>query len=60
MPAVAKDRGKTYNFGYIGSRATGFTPGNYLVVGPDCSLRRAGRSSMYDSVSAINAAVEIV
>jgi len=43
VPAVAKPRyysvqlidGNTYNFGYIGSRATGFMPGNYLVVGPD-------------------------
>jgi len=43
VPAVAKTRyysvqlvdGNTYNFGYIGSRATGSEPGNYLVVGPD-------------------------
>jgi hypothetical protein len=43
VPAVPKDRyysvqlidGNTYNFGYIGSRATGSEPGNYLVVGPD-------------------------
>jgi len=42
VPAVAKTRyysvqlvdGNTYNFGYIGSRATGTEPGNYLVVGP--------------------------
>lgn len=27
--------GNTYNFGYIGSRATGFMPGSYLIVGPD-------------------------
>jgi hypothetical protein len=27
--------GNTYNFGYIGSRATGSDPGDYLVVGPD-------------------------
>jgi hypothetical protein len=27
--------GNTYNFGYIGSRATGSEPGDYLVVGPD-------------------------
>ncbi len=24
----------TYNYGYIGSRATGHEPGDYLVVGP--------------------------
>jgi len=43
VPAVAKKRyysvqltdGNTYNFGYIGSRATGSEPGDYLVVGPD-------------------------
>jgi len=43
VPAVAKERyysvqlidGNTYNFGYIGSRATGNDPGSYLVVGPD-------------------------
>lgn len=42
VPAVAKNRyyavqlidGNTYNYGYIGSRATGSDPGNYLVVGP--------------------------
>jgi len=27
--------GNTYNFGYIGSRATGTEPGDYMVVGPD-------------------------
>ena len=43
VPAVAKNRyysvqltdGNTYTFGYIGSRATGSEPGDYLVVGPD-------------------------
>src|SRR5271169_1746368 len=43
VPAVQKPRyysvqlidGNTYNFGYIGSRSTGFLPGSYLVVGPD-------------------------
>ena len=43
VPAVEKKRyysvqlidGNTYNFGYIGSRATGDEPGDYLVVGPD-------------------------
>jgi hypothetical protein len=42
VPAVEKKRyyavqlidGNTYNYGYIGSRATGNEPGNYLVVGP--------------------------
>jgi hypothetical protein len=43
VPTVGKKRyysvmlcdGNTYNFGYIGSRATGSEPGDYLVVGPD-------------------------
>jgi hypothetical protein len=43
VPAVERKRyysvqltdGNTYNFGYIGSRATGSEPGNYLVTGPD-------------------------
>ena len=43
VPAVEKKRyysvmlcdGNTYNFGYMGSRATGNEPGDYLVVGPD-------------------------
>ncbi len=43
VPAVEKERyysvqfvdGNTFNYGYIGSRATGNDPGDYLVVGPD-------------------------
>lgn len=43
VPRVEKDRyyavqlidSNTYNFGYIGTRATGSEPGDYLVVGPD-------------------------
>jgi hypothetical protein len=43
VPIVEKDRyysvqfidGNTYNYGYIGSRATGTEAGDYLVVGPD-------------------------
>ncbi len=43
VPAVEKERyysvqlidGNTYNYGYIGSRATGNDAGDYLVVGPD-------------------------
>lgn len=43
VPAVDKKRyysvqlidGNTYNYGYIGSRATGAEAGNFLVVGPD-------------------------
>jgi hypothetical protein len=43
MPAVEKGRyyvaqlidGNTYNYGYIGSRATGNEAGDFMVVGPD-------------------------
>ncbi|WP_425614258.1 DUF1254 domain-containing protein [Anatilimnocola sp. NA78] len=43
VPAVEKERyyavqlidGNTYNYGYIGSRATGPDAGDYLIVGPD-------------------------
>jgi hypothetical protein len=43
VPAVEKERyysvqltdGNAYNYGYIGSRATGVEAGSYLVVGPD-------------------------
>jgi len=43
VPAVEKRRyysvmlcdGNTFNYGYIGSRATGSEAGDYLVVGPD-------------------------
>jgi hypothetical protein len=43
VPAVEKERyysvqlidGNTYNFGYIGSRATGPEAGDYMVAGPD-------------------------
>ena len=42
VPAVPKERyysvqlvdGNTYNYGYIGSRATGNEAGDYLIVGP--------------------------
>jgi hypothetical protein len=42
VPAVEKDRyyavqledGNTYNYGYIGSRATGTEPGDYMVLVP--------------------------
>ena len=43
VPAVEKTRyysvqlidGNAYNYGYIGSRATGVEAGNYLITGPD-------------------------
>ncbi|TFH64627.1 MAG: DUF1254 domain-containing protein [Candidatus Zixiibacteriota bacterium] len=59
VPAVEKGRyyavqledGNTFNYGYIGSRATGNDPGDYLVVGPDwkgempAGIKQAFRSS---------------
>jgi hypothetical protein len=33
--AVQLEDGNTYNYGYIGSRATGSEAGDYMVVGPD-------------------------
>ena len=33
--AVQLEDGNTFNFGYIGSRATGNEAGHYMVVGPD-------------------------
>src|ERR1700710_1459429 len=43
VPAVEKKRyysvklcdGNTFNYGYIGTRAAGSDPGDYMVVGPD-------------------------
>ena len=43
VPAVPKNRyysvqlvdGNTFNYGYVGSRATGNDAGDYLIVGPD-------------------------
>ena len=35
--------GNTYNYGYIGSRATGSEAGDYMVVGPDWKGETPGR-----------------
>jgi hypothetical protein len=59
VPAVDSKRyysvmlcdGNTYNFGYVGSRATGNETGDYMVVGPDwkgatpAGIKKAFRSS---------------
>ena len=50
VPAVDRSRyysvqlidGNTYNYGYIGSRATGIEAGDYLVAGPDWKGEDAG------------------
>lgn len=66
VPAVEKDRyfsvmlcdGNTFNYGYIGSRATGNEPGDYLVVGPDwkgatpAGIKKVFRSSTPFSLAA--------
>jgi len=58
VPAVEKERyyavqltdGNAYNYGYIGSRATGPEPGNYLVVGPDWKGEKpAGINQVFQS-----------
>jgi hypothetical protein len=60
VPAVPKKRyysvqlidGNTYNYGYIGSRATGSEPGDYLVVGPDWAGQTpAGIKSVFTSTT---------
>src|SRR5256885_3181465 len=66
VPAVEKDRyysvmlcdGNTFNYGYIGSRATGIDAGDYLVVGPDWQgatppgIKKVFRSTTQFSIAA--------
>ena len=66
VPAVEKRRyysvmlcdGNTFNYGYIGSRATGSEAGDYLVVGPDWKgetppgIKKVFRSTTQFSVAA--------
>jgi hypothetical protein len=66
VPAVEKERyysvmlcdGNTFNYGYLGSRATGNEPGDYLVVGPDwkgktpAGIKKVFRSSTQFSLAA--------
>jgi hypothetical protein len=65
VPAVDKKRyyavmlcdGNTYNFGYIGSRATGSEPGDYLVVGPDWKGEKpSGIKKVFSSTTPFTAA----
>ncbi len=65
VPAVEKGRyyavqledGNTFNYGYIGSRATGNEAGDYMVVGPDWEgatppgIKKVFRSSTQFSVA---------
>jgi hypothetical protein len=66
VPAVPKERyyavqlidGNTYNYGYIGSRATGNEPGDYLVVGPDWNGETsAGIKKVFSSTTPFSLAV---
>lgn len=66
VPAVEKERyysvmlcdGNTFNYGYIGSRATGHEAGDYMVVGPDwrgsvpTGIKKVFRSSTQFSAAA--------
>jgi hypothetical protein len=66
VPVVEKERyysvmlcdGNTFNYGYIGSRATGNDPGDYMVVGPDwkgetpAGIKKTFRSSTQFSLAA--------
>src|ERR1700710_1845549 len=65
VPAVEKNRyysvmlcdGNTFNYGYVGSRATGSEAGDYMVVGPDWKgatppgIKKVFRSSTQFSVA---------
>src|SRR4051794_28557498 len=65
VPAVEKGRyyavqledGNTFNYGYIGSRATGNDAGDYMVVGPDwkgetpAGIKKVFRSTTQFSVA---------
>jgi hypothetical protein len=69
VPAVEKTRyysvqlcdGNTFNYGYIGSRATGPDAGDYLVVGPDwkgqtpAGIKKVFRSSTQFSLTIFRA-----
>lgn len=66
VPAVEKGRyysimlcdWNTFNYGYVGSRATGNEPGDYMVVGPDwkgqtpASIKKVFRSSTQFTLAA--------
>jgi hypothetical protein len=65
VPAVEKERyyavmlcdGNTYNYGYIGSRATGNEPGDYMVVGPDWKGEKpAGIKKVFTSTTPFSVA----
>jgi hypothetical protein len=65
VPAIDRQRyysvmlcdGNTYNYGYIGTRATGTDAGDYMVVGPDwngatpAGIKKMFRSSTQQSIT---------
>jgi len=66
VPAVEKRRyysvqlvdANTFNYGYIGSRATGNGPGDYLIVGPEWKGETpAGIKQVFRSSSQFSAAI---
>jgi len=66
VPAVPKERyysvqlidGNTYNYGYIGTRATGPDAGDYLVVGPDWNGEKpAGIKDVFTSTTPFSLAI---
>ncbi|BBO34243.1 DUF1254 domain-containing protein [Lacipirellula parvula] len=66
VPSVEKERyyavqlidSNTYNYGYIGSRATGSEPGDYLVVGPDWKGEKpAGIKQVFSSTTPFSLAL---
>src|SRR5205823_8873475 len=65
VPAVEKERyyavmlcdGNTYNYGYIGSRATGNDAGDYMVAGPDWTGEKpAGIKKVFTSTTPFSVA----
>jgi hypothetical protein len=65
VPAVEKERyyavmlcdGNTYNYGYIGSRATGNEAGDYMVVGPNWKGEKpAGIKKVFTSTTPFSVA----
>jgi len=65
VPAVEKERyyavmlcdGNTYNYGYIGSRATGNEAGDYMVAGPDWKGEKpAGIKKVFTSTTPFSVA----
>ncbi len=66
VPAVPRSRyysvqltdNNTFNYGYVGTRATGTEPGDYLVVGPDwAGTKPAGIREVFQSSTQFSGAI---